>query len=607
MKTPHKKYEKRKSYYERLLEKKRKSLSIIGNLRLFVALVGLANTVFLYITKNESLLLPIFLAYATIFTYLVIKHNQMKCIKQYISSLYKINDDSVKRIQGKWKSFNDTGKEFSNENHNFSYDLDIFGKASLFQWINTTTTYMGRQLLKKYLTEPCSTKREIYARQEAIDELARKLWWRQRFMAEGMAISEKSSDPKLLYKWVNKKNGFYLKSWVKIITSIFPIVSILLILIYFITKNISYYYPISMLGIQILILKFKSKERSKVLNIVYKYKDNIEVYRQMLEQFENKSFKSNHLNRLKNNLINKKNQKAFEQIDKLEKIVQSITNRNNAAFIFVNIVTLWDYRCMIRLESWKEESGILIKDWLDTIGAVEALSSLAVIRHDNPEWAKPIIIDESSHFKATQIGHPLLDNKRVCNDLKFENQTRILLITGSNMSGKSTLLRTSGINLVLAYAGAPVCARTFSCSMMKIYTCMRISDNLEKNISSFYAELLRIKDIVQETEENTQVFFLLDEIFKGTNSQDRHEGAKILIKKLLRNGAIGLVSTHDLELKVLEEESEKKVKNYHFREYYKNNEIHFDYKLRTGSSTTRNALYLMRMVGIDDYDIKNFK
>jgi len=196
------------------------------------------------------------------------------------------------------------------------------------------------------------------------------------------------------------------------------------------------------------------------------------------------------------------------------------------------------------------------------------------------------------------MGHPLLINTCVANSLKFEPPENILLITGSNMSGKSTLLRTVGINLVLAYAGGNVCAKTFKCSIMDIYTCMRVNDDLEKNISSFYAELLRIKMIVNAVEEGQTVFFLLDEIFKGTNSIDRHTGAKALIMKLSKAKVLGLVSTHDLELGDLEKESNK-VKNYHFQESYKDNEIYFDYKLRPGVSTTRNAAFLMKMAGIE--------
>ncbi|MBU3100901.1 MutS family DNA mismatch repair protein [Clostridium frigoriphilum] len=200
--------------------------------------------------------------------------------------------------------------------------------------------------------------------------------------------------------------------------------------------------------------------------------------------------------------------------------------------------------------------------------------------------------------KANGLGHPLLGYKKICNNITISNEKNILLITGSNMSGKSTFLRTIGINLVLSYIGATVCAEKFECSLMKIITCMRISDDLENNISSFYAEILRIKMIVEEKRKNKKVFFLLDELFKGTNSIDRHDGAKALIKQLGEQGASGLISTHDLELCDLQYEYFK-IKNYNFQEYYVNNEIKFDYKIRDGVSTTKNALYLIKLSGID--------
>jgi DNA mismatch repair ATPase MutS len=211
----------------------------------------------------------------------------------------------------------------------------------------------------------------------------------------------------------------------------------------------------------------------------------------------------------------------------------------------------------------------------------------------------PVFCDgNETVFEAKGIGHPLLTGKRTHNDLVIDNKVKVLLITGSNMSGKSTLLRTAGINLVLAYAGAPVCASWFQASIMGINTCMRIGDNLGENISSFYAELLRIKKIVTEAAAGKRIFYLLDEIFKGTNSLDRHTGAKVLINKLSHTNCIGLVSTHDLELCELERENDR-IANYHFQEYYKNGRIYFDYELRPGPSTTRNALYLMQLAGID--------
>ncbi|WP_432667393.1 DNA mismatch repair protein [Wukongibacter baidiensis] len=598
LQTPKKRYERRKKYYSKMLEKQDKVLKIITNLRLTVALAGIGNMVFLYITNSYSLMLPILAAYMAIFIYLVIKHNEVRSRRNYSSSLYKINDESIKRVDGEWKAFGDIGAEFLDESHSYSEDLDVFGKGSLFQWINITTTYIGRQKLKKYLLAPCKSSEEIHERQEVLSELSGKLWWRQRFMAEGMVISDDVHDSEPLYSFVKEKKNFYLKNWVMIGARVLPIISIILCTLYLMGK-VSYYPPVVLLGIQTLILKFKNKERTKTLNMVYNHKENIKSYRKMLEQFEKKHFRSSYINRLKASLVSKEGYTAYQQIDRLERITQSISNRNNAVFIIINILLLWDYQCMISLEIWKRRSGILIETWLDVIGELEALSSLALIKHDNPEWAMPKIIDTSSNLKAENMGHPLLTNKRICNDLKIESPTKILLITGSNMSGKSTLLRTVGLNLLLAYIGAPVCARSFQCPMMEIHTCMRVSDNLEKSISSFYAELLRIKEIVRASKDRP-VFFLLDEIFKGTNSEDRHEGAKQLINKLLRDGAIGLVSTHDLELGVLENESNKRIRNYHFQEYYRDNEIYFDYRLKSGISTTRNALYLIKMVGIDD-------
>jgi DNA mismatch repair ATPase MutS len=244
------------------------------------------------------------------------------------------------------------------------------------------------------------------------------------------------------------------------------------------------------------------------------------------------------------------------------------------------------------------ESGANIKSWFDSIGEVEALCSISVIRHDNPTYIMPEICDVGLGINAVELGHPLLTGERKNNNITINSEYPILLITGSNMSGKSTFLRTIGISLIMAYIGAPVCAEKFCCPIMTVCACMKTSDNLGQNVSSFYAELLRVKMIVQKVENEEKVFFMLDEIFKGTNSADRHAGAEILINQLLKKGAWGLVSTHDLELAQMEEQSQGKIRNYHFKEYYKENEIYFDYKIRKGVSNTKNAIFLMKMAGV---------
>lgn len=503
---------------------------------------------------------------------------------------------------GEWKDFADSGKEFMDENHPYAADLDIFGQGSLFQWINTTITFSGRKELAQRLTGPPRSPAEIREVQAAVTELAARLTWRQRYLAEAMASGGASLNPDDLLAWAGSQNPFYRKAWVKPLFRVLPALTIILLIVYFSPLKLSFFWPLAGLVIQGVILTISGKPRSKVLNTVYRYESSIRAYYEMLKRFENASFSSGLLVNMKKSLRNKQNLAAFRQIDRLAKIVDAISNRNNAMFAVINILTLWDYQCMIALEEWKQKSGRFLGSWLKALGEMEALSSLAVIRHENPTWVVPQIVKGKPGLSARGMGHPLLTKQRVYNDMEVGHPAGVLLITGSNMSGKSTLLRTAGINLVLAYAGAPVCAEVFACSIMQVYTCMRVSDNLEKNISSFYAELLRIKQIVQASKEPGQFFFLLDEIFKGTNSADRHVGAKVVVQQFSKQGALGMVSTHDLDLGVLEKESGGKIKNFHFSETYRNGEIHFDYKLRRGLSNTRNALYLIKMAGIEVED-----
>lgn len=599
LRSPKEMYIKRRDAYEKLLLKQTKAANLISNLRLLVFAVGAAGMIFLFRTGNYILCSALFIITAFLFGYLAVRHGQIIEHKKYSLSLYNINDTGLKRMEGEWKSFTDKGEDFSDESHLYSGDLDIFGEGSLFQKINMCSTYTGRRKLSELLTGPEKTIDTIKKRQQAVEELAASLKWSQRFIAEGKIASDKMHNPEELYTWAEQHNEFYSKSWVVVALRVFPVITISLVLLYFPASRVPFYIPVLAAALQLLMLRYKIKERSVVFNTTSKYKDNIKVYDRMLRQIEKKRFDAVYLNEIRKGLFNRDKKGASTQIKQLEKIVESISNRNNALFLIFNVLTLWDYQCLIALERWKEKSGSSLRKWMDILGQIEALSSLATVRSDCPDWTMPIFSQAEPVLESEDMGHPLLGKDRVTNNLKVDRLESILLITGSNMSGKSTLLRTAGINLVLAYSGAPVCAKAFLCQVMDICTCMRVSDNLQKNISSFYAELLRIKTIVRAAEENKQIFFLLDEIFKGTNSLDRHTGAKVLINKLNGLGAIGLVSTHDLELGDLEGESGGRIKNYHFREYYKDDKIYFDYKLRPGLSTTRNAMFLMKMAGIE--------
>ncbi|MDV3425840.1 MAG: DNA repair protein [Bacillota bacterium] len=598
MDSPYNKYTERLRIYKNLINEQSKSIKIIEYLRFFTFLIGLSITIYTFFIKSYFIGMGIFIVSLAVFIYLVTEHNKAVNKRKYAAALKDINEKSLKRLNGEWKDFKDEGAEFKDSSHNYSDDLDIFGKGSLFQWINSTRTFIGREKLKERLRSPLSNTSDIKMTQQSLQELAADLEWRQQFEAEGMVIPGQSINLKELYNWAEDRNELYTKSWLILLIRILPCLTLILITLAYFTSFMDFKLPVFMIILQLIILKIDAKKRNDAFKSIYKYKDNINVYLRLLSLITDKDFKSDYLKKLKDSLVDNEDRGAVKAIKKLSDIYDRISNRDNIMFLIFNILLLWDYQCMTSFEKWKISSGRNLENWFDVIGQFESLGSISNIIYDNPKWTIPLVTESDFIVKAEGLGHPLLGDKRVCNDMKISKDKNILLITGSNMSGKSTFLRTIGINLVLSYIGTVVCADKFECSLMKIITCMRISDNLENNISSFYAEILRIKMIVEESGKNEKVFFLLDELFKGTNSIDRHDGAKALIKQLGKQGASGLISTHDLELCDLQYEYSK-IKNYHFQEYYINNEIKFDYKIREGVSTTRNALYLIKLAGID--------
>jgi DNA mismatch repair ATPase MutS len=269
------------------------------------------------------------------------------------------------------------------------------------------------------------------------------------------------------------------------------------------------------------------------------------------------------------------------------------------AHFIINSFWLWDIKYAIKAEKWKERNGKHIRSWLEAVGQFEKLSSLAIIHFEHPLWAFPKVKSSEMIFHTKNIKHPLIpQTDNVGNDFKLSKENSIAIITGSNMSGKSTFLRTIAVNLVLAYAGAPVCAEEMTCGIFNIYTSMRKTDDVKGNVSTFYSELLRIKNIVNMANRGINILFLIDEIFNGTNSQDRTTGATAVLNTLQLENTLGIISTHDLKLCNLSDNPGSKYINYHFREYYENNSIKFDYKIYPGPSRTRNAIFLIKMAGI---------
>ena len=575
---------------------KQNNLFVLLRPLVFLAAVAFSMVYSFLSTKSAYLLCSgIFIA---IFLCMIVKNNRIKANIKYLELLVLINDNSMHRLDGKWVEFSNSGERFINHEHRYSSDLNIFGQGSLFQYINAATSFVGEERLAHMLCFQNGLA-EIKLRQQAIKELSSRLDWRQHFQATGMldSIRQPGNLEKLL-DWAEEKPVFINKYITLLLLC--PVVTLLLAVLGYLhlTPIVPPYLWVLPFALQILIVSITSKTAHQTFTKTCNSVNEIQRCSALLKCIEPENFEDLLLKRLKRKLVNNGDAPS-RQIKKLFKIVDRMSMRYSSLYPVINIIILWDLQTLIRLEKWRNSSGRSLKVWIEVTAEFEALSSLAGLTHDHPDWAMPKITESVPAFKAIALGHPLIKAKeRVSNDVELPGPGTILLITGSNMSGKSTLLRTVGINLILAYAGAPVCAKELSCSLMNVYTSIHINDNLEKNISTFYAELQRIKLIVDAARSGESIICLIDEIFKGTNSKDRILGAKAVIKSLNQLAAIGLVSTHDLELSRLEKDSPQ-IRNYHFTDKISGRVITFDYRLKTGVSKSTNAIALMKIIGIE--------
>lgn len=596
-KTDHR-YKKGENRFQKKWEALHHRQKRLSNLRVLMVLLFLSIGFVLAFQRENTLLWIGFIFSFGGFIYFVVRHEANKQREEYLKAYRDLYKKQRMRVEGRWREFEERGIEFVDPDHPFSYDLDLFGQNSVFQWIDDTTSNLGRKKLYEFLISPLRDETEIMKRQRMLEELAGKSIWVRRFLIEGRVGRKKGKNFEKVIEWGSEKNPVFSKPAVILGIKGLPWLTLAVGLAGLFTD----FSMVPFLGLLILhglLFALGFLKRGRILGMVKDYQLELNQYIRQLKAFENHGFQSEGLQGLQKSLKSAEGISGTEQLKSLEKLANRTLNKQNMLFIPINILTLWDYRCLVDLEKWKKQSGEALKFWINTLAEVEALVSLSNIHRDHPHWALPKVAKAPSVYRGKSVAHPLISKEAVSNDIRLDPENPILLITGSNMSGKSTYLRTAGINLHLLNIGTKVCAKEMEASLMQIYTCMRISDNIEKNISSFYGEILRIKTIVEETQKGKPVFFLLDEIFKGTNSTDRHIGAKILIQQLYETGGVGLVSTHDLELSALEENPEVGVKNYHFQETYREGEIHFDYKLRPGASTTTNALYLMKLAGVE--------
>ena len=577
-----------------------KSITTIGWSRLLIVVLMIVLGYILYRENKISILIGGEVLLFAILVGVVIYHNKIINNKIKIERFLEINEKGVKRINGEFRSIKDDGSEYINDSHPFSSDIDIFGKSSLFQLINDTLTKGGRERLASYISlKKLPTKEVIEKKQGAIKELGEKIKWRQELLVKGKTkIKNKKKETEELdvfLAWSKEKGSSGASK--KIVAYLFIAITFLSIVLS-ILKIIPASYILLMLFINFVVIKLLTKSNKEDLAMFNSIKNTIKSYAEILKLIENEDFESEYLKDIKSKLKSGTKNSCGEEMKKLSNLLDWIGDSSgNAYYLIINVFIFSDVFIVENLQSWRQQNSKELEAWIDVISEIDALMSISNIYFDFEKFNFPKISDKKE-VKGKAIGHPLIGEKAVRNDYSLSGNKKVTLITGSNMSGKSTFLRTIGLNLVLSYIGAPVFSDDFTCGIFNIYTCMRTKDNLEENISSFYAEILRIKILIEASKKGEDVFFLLDEIFKGTNSVDRHIGATELIKQLINSGAIGLVSTHDLELCDLEK-YDNRIENYNFREYYEDNKIKFDYKLRVGKSETQNAIHLMKLAGIE--------
>ncbi|MDP4114392.1 MAG: DNA mismatch repair protein MutS, partial [Bacillota bacterium] len=404
----------------------------------------------------------------------------------------------------------------------------------MFQWISTANTHYGRKALAELLEKPDKQIERIKIRQKAIRELSAREDFCQKLQCEGMLAKGIAVDPQNLLSFTEDTSRRFKGEWVQNLFYVLPASVILAFVLFFLGGPIPLFVPLILLAFQMTVSAVGYSKNSEITNSVYGMKKQLGAFGNLLQLIEEESFENETLRGLKKQLFNEK-QPASEALKKLEKVSSAIDIKFSTVVYFLfNFGLLWDYHCVFALEEWKRQYGSRVRKWLDAIGQIEAYASLAVIGQINPEWDFPEFHKEGLAFSAVQMGHPLIPHEScICND--FEIKSGACVITGSNMSGKTTLLRTIGINLVLAYAGAPVFAQKLECPVLDMFTSMRVRDDLNGGISTFYAELLRIREIINYSQKKEPMIYLIDEIFKGNNSMDRIAGARSVLKNLSKS------------------------------------------------------------------------
>ena len=588
MHNPHTFYSRQLLDHQSSVKELKKQLLRLSMLRLAIFMFTIIGIYFSY--KNWQTATIIGIAGTAIFLYLLSKYTDIKRQRDLQKSLVLINENEIKIASGDFHDRFD-GKQYLDSKHYYSLDIDLFGKGSFFQFINRTIIPEASQLLANNLT--ANNIQDIEARQKAIKELGSMPEWRQFYTATASLV-QVETEAKTVIKWLNNYDSIF-KNWMRYLPYAFSFLSIGFIILSFleiVNSNWVFYWLLFGLVVTGVYLK---RINHLALN-TDKVKDTFRQYALLLYQIENKVFEAELL-QSKQQKIQSNTLKASTIFTQLSKSLDALDNRNNIfSAIIGNGFFLTDIKNSFRIEQWISEHGHKVSDWFEVVSFFDAYNSLGNYVFNHPDYVFPKIASSKQAISAKGLGHPLLNKtKRVSSDLEINNQ-EFFIVTGANMAGKSTFLRTVSLHIVMANVGLPVCANESVYNPVKLITSMRTSDSLTDDSSYFFSELTRLKFIVDEIGKEPY-FIVLDEILKGTNSTDKAIGSRKFVEKLVATNATGIIATHDLSLCEIETQLEP-VKNYYFDAQIVNDELFFDYKLKQGICQNMNASFLLNKMDI---------
>ena len=578
------------------LKKSKRALSIT---RLIVVLAALY--LIWYFWPSFSIISIVIFLFSILFIYLVFRYSDKTSEIENLERLIRVNRHELDAMQYNLGGYED-GSAFADANHAFASDLDLFGPASIFQWLSRCHSDQSKKLLADCLKTPL-TPPAIEEKQNAIKELAGKQETSQQFQSMAMANPLSFKTEERLEKWMAMPAGGFDKPYWKWIRNIYPLIT-LIILTGFLMDYISTgIFLFCMIGF-FVISSFISRKIQKVYDLLSFIQREMDSLYHQLSLIEKEKFKSSFLQSLQNRLKPDGYDSASQAMRDFHSILKRFDMRlNMLVFFFLNAFFLWDLRQILALNNWKKKNQSYLHEWFSVIAEMEVAISMASLVHNEPDWCFPGVDSSYFHLAATAIGHPLIPaTTRITNDFAMEGTGKIAVITGSNMAGKSTFLRSLGTNIVLALMGAPVCSVSMRLSTMKLISSMRVSDNLAENTSTFYAELKKLQYIIEAVNRKEPVFILLDEVLRGTNSNDRHKGSQALIRQLLQCKAVAVMATHDTDLANSESAADPSVTNYHFEGKIISDELYFDYKIKKGICESLNATTLMKKIGIHFQD-----